>query len=383
MRAVAACAATVLVAACAAQTGERANGPETFARDLHEEVTHIDVTLTDRNGKTETHAMPITIYRPDGPGPFPLVVFNHGRAPTEKRATQGRAHPEAFARYFVDRGFVVLVPTRVGYWETYDVFDPEDTNNCFDLRPEAMARATSDEVLATVAYARTLAYVDTRRWIVAGVSVGGLATIATVGRRPEGLVAGLNFSGGAGGNPVNRPGRSCGVDRIAALYARSAHDGDAPIEWFYWANDQYWGESAPRAWFAAWRKAGGRGEFNAFPAKGEDGHAGVGIDMDHWVPVVDRFVADLGFPKPAVATRPPASGYAAVGDVERVPVRGVAAREAYRKFLAATAPRAFAIGDDGGFGYAIGDYVIARALGFCRRGGQHCRLYAVDDEVVW
>ena len=46
-------------------------------------------------------------------------------------------------------------------------------------------------------------------------------------------------------------------------------------------------------------------------------------------------------------------------------------------------PRAFAVSNKGGFGYARGDYAVGRALGFCQRSGNPCKLYAVGEDVVW
>ena len=34
-------------------------------------------------------------------------------------------------------------------------------------------------------------------------------------------------------------------------------------------------------------------------------------------------------------------------------------------------------------GYARDDYAHGKALGNCQRAGQTCRLYVVDDAVVW
>ncbi len=357
--------------------------PASLAQDLREEIVRIDVTVKDLYGREETRRMPITIYRPDGDGPRPLVVFNHGRATPEKRAAQGRSHPEAFARYLVQKGFVVLAPTRIGYWETYGAFDPEDNGRCNDLRLDAMARAASDEVLATVAYAKTLDYVDTSRWIVAGQSVGGLTAIATVGRRPAGLVGGINFAGGTGGNPDRRPGQPCSPQRVERLFADAAATSTAPMAWFYWPDDLFFGEAAPRAWFRAWSDAGGRGRFNTFAPVGGDGHNGFNLDMDHWTPVVDRFLAEIGFPQAPATERPPRSDFAAVDDADALPSRNANARAAYAKLVAAKSPKAFAIGDRGGYGWAVDDYVTARALGYCQRSGQSCRLYAIDNDVVW
>ena len=375
--------AVVLLCAWIGAYAQRDDPSAIVARDLHEEIVRVDVTVADLYGREETRPMPITIFRPDGGGPFPLVVFNHGRATTDRRATQGRSRPEAFARYLVAKGFVVLAPTRIGYWETYGSFDPESSGGCNDLRVEPMARAASDQVLATVAYAKTLPYVDASRWIVAGQSVGGLTSIATVGRRPAGLLAGINFAGGTGGNPERSPGRSCSPHRIEALYRGLGATSNVPMLWFYWPNDRYFGEDAPKAWFRAWSDAGGHGTFATFDPVGDDGHGGINADMDHWLPIVDRFLAKLGFTKTVGVRRPPATTFASLADVELLPAKSAGARAAYARFLDAKAPRAFAVGDRGAFGWATNDYVIGRALGFCRRSGQTCRLYAVDGDVVW
>ncbi len=246
-----------------------------------------------------------------------------------------------------------------------------------------MAKATGDETLAAVAWAASQPFVDAGRWLVVGQSVGGLAAIATVGRRPAGLVGGINFSGGSGGDPKTHPRDPCSPRAVESLYAKLGADAAVPMLWMYWANDLYWGDSVPPSWFAAWQGAGGRGTMTTFPARGENGHAGVNIDMDHWVPAVDAFLASLGFAVPAPTARPAPSGYAAIDEVDRLPGAGDGARAAYRRFLEAPTPRAFALGDRGGHGFATRDAVLDRALGFCAHTGQTCKLYAVDGDVVW
>ena len=59
---------------------------EVLAKDLQEEIVRIQATVKDLYGREATKPVPITIYRPAGEGPFPLVVFNHGRSVAEKRA---------------------------------------------------------------------------------------------------------------------------------------------------------------------------------------------------------------------------------------------------------------------------------------------------------
>lgn len=91
----------------------------------------------------------------------------------------------------------------------------------------------------------------------------------------------------------------------------------------------------------------------------------------------------LGFSRAAIVSKPAASGFAEVGDASKVPINAQAKTNGYAKFLEFKSPRAFAAGERGAWGYASGDYATGKAIGNCQRGGQSCKLYAVDDDVVW
>ena len=362
-----------------AQDKKPSAAPEILAKDLREEVLRTQATVKDMFGRQSTMPLPMTVYRPPGDGPFPLVVFNHGRAVEAKRAKQGRYRPESAARYFVAKGFVVLVPNRIGYWETYGSFDPE-YSGCKSIEP--MSVAASDQVLAAVEFAKTLPYVDTSRWLVAGQSVGGLTSVATVGRAPAGLLGGINFSGGTGGNPDANPERPCNPGATTRYWGEIAKNAKVPMLWLYWANDKYWGPDIPKTWHHAWVGGGGRANLTAFGPSGDNGHSGLTEDMDRWLPVVDAFLDQLGFEHSAIVKVPPPNTFAAIDATASVPV-GASGKAAYAKFLEMALPRAFAVSSKGGFGLARGDYAAGRALGNCQRYGNPCALYAVDADVVW
>jgi len=87
-----------------------------------------------------------------------------------------------------------------------------------------------------------------------------------------------------------------------------------------------------------------------------------------------------------LAERPKASGFAAIGDIEKVPLRSDAGRQEYQRFLAAGLPRAMALSTDGQFwAWSAGTFdAVNLALTRCaRRSNQTCKLYVVDNEVVW
>jgi dienelactone hydrolase len=245
------------------------------------------------------------------------------------------------------------------------------------------AIAASDQVLATLDFAKTQPFVDATRWLVMGQSVGGLAAMATVGRQPAWLVGAVNFSGGAGGDPEKNPGNPCSPQQMASVFGAFGKAARLSTLWLYWQNDRYWGTDTPRRWHEAWAGAGGRAEFQSLPALGPDGHSGVSADMDHWVALVDDDLARLGFGKAASVARPPPTHFAKVEEADKLPAVQATKDGVYRRFLESKTPRAFAVGPNNANGWASGDWAMGRALGSCARRGELCKLYAVDDDVVW
>lgn len=84
------------------------------------------------------------------------------------------------------------------------------------------------------------------------------------------------------------------------------------------------------------------------------------------------------------AEAPKKAGFAAIGDVAAVPYLNEKGREGYRKFLAMKKPRAFVIAPNGSWSAsAQGKDPVASALQACGKAIKECRVYAVDDAVVW
>jgi hypothetical protein len=81
---------------------------------------------------------------------------------------------------------------------------------------------------------------------------------------------------------------------------------------------------------------------------------------------------------------PPPTDFASVGDVDAVPYVSDKGRALYRRFLTLSLPRAFVVAPNGMAASTDGGLdPIGRALVACRKAGTVCRVYAVDDRVVW
>ena len=154
--------------------------------------------------------------------------------------------------------------------------------------------------------------------------------------------------------------------------------------WVYTENDKYFSAKNSRLWHESFVKNGGQAELVMMPAFSDDGHNLFMRGLDLWQRVVDEFLAKHGFTMPGRMTAPAATGFAKIEDAQAVPIRPQARSTEYPKFLAHQGSRALAIGADGRFGWATGDDAMSRALAFCqRRIVQPCRLYAVNNDVVW
>jgi len=83
---------------------------------------------------------------------------------------------------------------------------------------------------------------------------------------------------------------------------------------------------------------------------------------------------------------PPASNFARIDEMDKVPLSSPKGLAEYQRFLQSEPPRAFAIAPDrSAFAWNAGGLEAAKqALSRCEeRAGKPCLLYAVDNDVVW
>jgi dienelactone hydrolase len=242
---------------------------------------------------SEESLLETTVYRPSGPGPFPLVTINHGKPrpdgtdPSAMRPSFGAA-----AHWFVDRGFAVAVPMRRGYGLSSGPIS-DTAGPCSDRDYFATALKTAADMEGVVAYLRKQMFVDRNRVVVVGQSYGGLGALGVAYDKPEGVIGIVNFAGGAGSN---RPGEICsGRERLIAAVGRLGEHNLLPQVWLYAENDHYFEPSLAHAMVEAYR-AGSRASvtFVDLPPFGEDGHFTFARgDPAIWAAPVDRYLANL------------------------------------------------------------------------------------------
>lgn len=327
-----------------------------------------------------------TIYKPDGDGPFPVAVINHGKASGDPRF-QGRYRPAQPARYFLQRGYAVVVPMRQGFSKSGGGYIGGGCN------VESNGRVQAEDVKAVLDYLVAQPWVDKERMLVLGQSHGGWTTLAFGPLNYPGVKALVNFAGG-----LRQPDCPNWKEALAGGAAGYARGTRLPSLWFYGDNDSYFDPPTFHAMFDQYNAAGGKAKLVAFGKFGADAHSLFGLRTGAaiWQPQLNAFLASVDLPsevQPAFAKYgarssvpvPPPTGFAALEEESKVPHVRDTGRAGYKAYLGRLLPRAFAIAPNGAWGWAEGgDDPLRRALFICNRTGQgECRLYSVDDQVVW
>jgi dienelactone hydrolase len=200
----------------------------------------------------------------------PLVVINHG---SEAATREAVAMPVFYwlSRWFVDRGYVVVLPQRRGHGATGGEL-AEGRDTCANPDHHAAGLAAAADVDAVVRYMAGQSFVDRSQVVVAGVSTGGWASLALAAMNTPGVRLVVNFAGGRGGHAYGQAEAVCGRDRLIEAAGAYGQAAKVPTLWIYAANDSYFGPELAASMHEAWVKGGGRAELRMLPAYGAEGH---------------------------------------------------------------------------------------------------------------
>lgn len=237
------------------------------------------------------------VWRPAGPGPFPLVVINHG-TPADKAKLPGeRLGFSRAAGWFVAHGYVVAVALRPGFGASDGPY-LEAAGRCEDEDYALAGRRTAAIEVAIVRSAAALPGVDPTRIVVVGQSAGGFGAVALGDAPPPGVVGIISFAGGRGGN--GKEHICAGEDRLIAAERRFGRDNRLSQLWLYAANDHYFRPELSHRMAAAYAAASAPPiRFVDLPPFGDDGHKTFAqADPIVWSEPVEAFLARVVPPAP-------------------------------------------------------------------------------------
>jgi len=268
-----------------------------FARII-EEIIEVPVSVSNSNFTNNPkfeQKITVTIWRDDAIKKAPYLLFSHGRAGTDQeRGKFGRSSEKRNSEYFVSKGFTVILPTRIGYGVSGGP-DADYSGACGNKNYLEARKVAIDQSKQVLNHVFDFSYIDRTKGIVVGQSVGGFTTIGLSAENISGLKGAINFAGGDGGDPKQFPERPCSEHLIKDTFAKYGALNKVPTLWLYSVNDKFWGEQLPKDWFAAFQKAGGKGQFISLPAYKEDGHSIFRGDLNAWKNDFEKFIKEIGF----------------------------------------------------------------------------------------
>jgi dienelactone hydrolase len=326
----------------------------------------------------------VTLMRPDGAGPFPLAVLNHGKDFGMPRDEKRYRSPYA-ARYFLSRGYAVAMPMMRGFAGS----EGETWVRGCDLERIGLKQAQDiGRVIEYLGRSSDLGFaIDARQVVVSGQSMGGWNTMAVGTLQLPGVKGLVNFAGG-----INAPSCPSWQRSLVAAAGHYAEQSTVPAIWFYGDNDSRFSSAVWRGMHTNYTRAGRTVELVGYGRFMDDAHNFLGkIEaLPVWAPKIDEFLSRVGLPSKNLhpqllpAPYPLPSQFAAVDDVMAVPIVGDKGREDYQAFLRKERPRVFAISTKGATVMTDGGYdPLDRAQTLCKKNNLRCQVYAVDDDVVW
>ncbi len=268
-----------------------------FAKII-EEIIEVPVSVSNSNFTNNPkfeQKITVTIWRDDAIKKAPYLLFSHGRAGTDQeRGKFGRSSEKRNSEYFVSKGFTVILPTRIGYGVSGGP-DADYSGACGNKNYLEARKVAIDQSKQVLNHVFDFSYIDRTKGIVVGQSVGGFTTIGLSAENIPGLKGAINFAGGDGGDPIKSAEKPCGDYLIKDTFAKYGASNKVPTLWLYSVNDKFWGEQLPKDWFAAFQKAGGKGQFISLPAYKEDGHSIFRGDLNAWKNDFEKFIKEIGF----------------------------------------------------------------------------------------
>ena len=238
------------------------------------------------------------IYPPTAPGPAPTLIFHHGSTGrgTDRAIMERAIDFPPLAKFFVDRGWAVVMPARRGRGGsegTYDEgFELDRTRgySCDPARSIPGADRALDDIDAAMTVIRALPFVDAARIVVGGQSRGGILSVAYAGRRADQVRGVINFVGGWNG------ARCTSAAFINSTLMKRGASYPGEMLWLYGEADPFYTLAHSRGNFDAFRSAGGQGRFLEFPAPPDDNGHRISGYPEMWRDQVQSYLTRLGLP---------------------------------------------------------------------------------------
>ena len=246
-------------------------------------------TVTVRCDSIDLYAL---VFRPMAKGPFPAVLFNHGRSITLNERTTKTSQATILGQLFAEHGYVFCAFFRRGEGLSFDkgihigqLLDAERVTNGVEaasrLQIELLRTRELNDALCAMAVLKAMPGVDSNRVGVVGHSFGGSVALL-IAARDTAIKATVNFAGAAG---------SWNNSDLQNTLIAAVNQLTSPVLFVFASND--FSVEPGRALSTVLGRQGKAHQLRIFPAFGEtsdEGHNFIYSAVDKWDSVVFPFL---------------------------------------------------------------------------------------------
>jgi len=260
-------------------------------REVIEKAFSEAVLMVPKKNAFFTTYLETTIYKPEGDGPFPIVVINHGKNRGDTRF-QARYRPLNAVRYFIERGYLVVVPMRQGFSKSTGSYISTGCN------VQSNGDLQAESIRAVLDYITVQSYADKNNIVVVGQSHGGWAALAFGATNYSGMKAVINFAGGLRQDEC--PSWEGALVRSVGAYAKTTK---IPSLWFYGDNDSFFRPFTFHAMYDAFVVNGAHAHLVAYGDFADDAHRMFGSRAGGaiWHAEVSKFLQELHLPHEVIS----------------------------------------------------------------------------------
>lgn len=215
------------------------------------------------------------LFRPQGDGPFPLAVINHGSTGSgrDAKAFKNTWINAWLADVLNEHGYMVAFPQRRGRGKSTGLYDEGFHDNrdegytCDRTLSIAGADRALDDLQAAVTALQERDDITADRVLLGGQSRGGALAISFAGMHNKSIKGVINFVGGWSGE-LCKTAREINHN----IFKRGGNFKGDTI-WLYGQQDPFYSIEHSRSNFNAFKEAGGIGEFYEYKVRGQNnGH---------------------------------------------------------------------------------------------------------------
>ncbi|WP_434764071.1 dienelactone hydrolase family protein [Vibrio fortis] len=228
-----------------------------------------------------------TLYKPQGEGPFPVVIFNHGSTGGDEDYAKQTVNPWGFGKYLNDKNIALVIPMRRGRGGSEGSYKEQYTCST-DGISEGIEYAT-ESLDASYQFILDQPWVDKEKVMLAGNSRGGILSLKFASEHPGAFTGVMNFAGGW----VDDSCVAGGVSPNVPIFENAARKLSIPTLFIYGRNDPFYSDESIKTYAMSYENAGGNMDFELYQlGSGASGHDVFYRYYHLWSGVADQYLIE-------------------------------------------------------------------------------------------